>query len=47
MSHLHAFMMDHGDDITRQIFQDGTVRRTIATVNLPGAGAQSCSIMSK
>jgi hypothetical protein len=40
MTHLHACMMDQGDAIPEQIFQDGTVRRTIATVTLPGAGAQ-------
>jgi hypothetical protein len=42
MAHLHACMMDQGDNLPKEIFQDGTVRRTIATVTLPGArsGAQ-------
>lgn len=40
MTHLHACIMDQGDSVPEEIFQDGTVRRTIATVTLPGAGAQ-------
>lgn len=43
MTHLHACLMDQGDDIPKDIFQDGTVRRTMATVTLPGAGAQPVS----
>ena len=47
MTHLHACMMDQGDDVPQQIFQDGTVRRTLATVTLPGAGAQPVASVSE
>lgn len=40
MIHLHACLMDQGDNVSKDIFQDGTIRRTMATVTLPGAGAQ-------
>jgi len=40
MSHLHACIMDQGDAFPQQTFKDGTVRRTIGTVTIPGAGAQ-------
>ncbi len=40
MTHLHACMMDQGDDVPHHVFQDGTVRRTLATVTLPGGVAQ-------
>jgi hypothetical protein len=40
-------MMDQGDDVPQQIFQDGTVRRTLATVTLPGAGAQPVASVSE
>jgi hypothetical protein len=44
MSHLHACMIDQGDDLKQETLQDGTVRRTLATVTLPGSGAQPMSI---
>jgi hypothetical protein len=47
MTHLHACMMDQGDDVPQQIFQDGTVRRTLATVTLQGAGAQPLASVSE
>lgn len=41
MSYLHACIMDQGADVApQQIFEDGTIRRTLGTVTVPGAGPQ-------
>lgn len=36
MAHLHSCLVEQGDAFPRQTMKDGTVRRTIGTVTLPG-----------
>ena len=36
MAHLHSCLMEQGGAFPRQTMKDGTVRRTIGTVTLPG-----------
>lgn len=41
MTYLHSCILDQGyDTAPQETFKDGTVRRTLGTVTLPGTGAQ-------
>jgi len=41
MGHLHGCLMEQGDAFPRQTMKDGTVRRTIGTLTLPGSNGAS------
>lgn len=40
MDNLHNCILDQGDKVNQRIYQDGTIRRTLATVTLPGPRPQ-------